>query len=86
MLRGCLASVVDAARIVRGSTHRVMPGDLTLVVAAAPRKESWVDPAGWTPYVDGEVRTVTLEATHGDLVRRPHVDAVAAVLRALLDA
>jgi len=84
VLRGCLASVVDAARIVRGSEHRPLPGDLTLVAAGAPRKESWVDPAGWARHTDGEVRIVTLDATHGELVRRPAVDRVGALIADLL--
>ena len=39
---------------------------------------------GWTPYVGGEVRTVRVDATHGDLVRRPAVDEVGSVLAELL--
>jgi len=84
VLRGCLASVIEAARLVRSSSHPVLAGDLTVVVAGAPRKEAWVDAAGWAPYVDGEVRTVTLECGHGDLVRRPAADDVAAVIAGLI--
>ena len=84
VLAGCVASVVEAARLVRTSQHRVLPGDLTVLVAGAPRAETWLDPAGWTPYVGGEVRTVRVDATHGDLVRRPAVDEVGSVLAELL--
>ena len=85
VLHGCLASVVDATRIVRGSRHRRLAGDLTLVVAGAPRKETWLDPAGWSAYTAGIVTTVTLDATHGDLVRRPAVDEVGALLADLVE-
>ncbi|WP_300400600.1 amino acid adenylation domain-containing protein [Nocardioides sp.] len=84
VLAGCVAAVVEAARLVRTSQHRVLPGDLTVLVAGAPRAETWLDPAGWTPYVGGEVRTVRVDATHGDLVRRPAVDEVGSVLAELL--
>ena len=78
-------SVVEAARLVRSSEHRVLPGDLTVVVAGAPRKETWVDAAGWTPYVGGQVHTVVLDAGHGDLVRRPAADDVAAIIAGLVE-
>ena len=85
VLHGCLASVVDAARIVRGSHHRRLAGDLTLVVAGAPRKETWLDPSGWAAHTAGNVTTVTLDATHGDLVRRPVVDQVGTLLTRLVE-
>jgi enterobactin synthetase component F len=85
VLHGCLASVVDAARIVRGSHHRRLAGDLTLVVAGAPRKETWLDPSGWAAHTAGTVTTVTLDATHGDLVRRPVVDRVGTLLAKLVE-
>ena len=84
VLEGCLASVVEAARLVRTSDHRVLPGDLTVLVATAPRDESWLDASGWAPYVAGEVHRVDVAVTHGELVRRPAVDEVAAVLATLL--
>jgi enterobactin synthetase component F len=84
VLEGCLAAVVEAARIVRGSHHAILPGDLDLVVAGAPRSEAWVDPAGWQRYVAGAVRVTTLATTHGELVRRPAVDEVAALLAGLM--
>ncbi|MEX0426650.1 amino acid adenylation domain-containing protein [Nocardioides sp. DS6] len=85
VIEGCLASVVESARIVRTSKHAVLPGDLTVLVATAPREESWLDATGWKAYVAGEVRQIEIAATHGDLVRRPVVDEVGAVLAGLLD-
>ncbi|GEL94303.1 hypothetical protein [Cellulomonas composti] len=82
VLRGCVASVVEAARLVRTSRQTPLPGDATLVVAAAPRPETWVDAAGWTPWVRGDLRVVHVEATHGALVRRPVADEVGAVIAA----
>lgn len=84
VLEGCLTSVVEAARIVRTSSHSVLDGDLTVLVATAPREESWLDATGWKAYVTGEVRSVDVAATHGDLVRRPVVDEVGAVMARLL--
>lgn len=84
VLDGCLASVVEAARIVRTSAHLVLPGDLDVLVATAPRPETWLDPTGWTAYVTGEVRLHAVDATHGDLVRRPAVDRVGEVLADLM--
>jgi len=80
VLHGCLRSVAAAAQIVRGSHHRRLHGDITVVVAGAPRKETWVDAAGWAEHTAGAVRTVTLDVSHGDLVRRPAVDQVGAIL------
>ncbi len=83
-LSGCVASVVEAARITRTSDHTTFDGDVTVVVATAPRPETWLSADGWTPHVTGAVHTVSVAATHGELVRRPAVDEVAAVLRGLL--
>lgn len=80
VLDGCLRSVLEAARLVRTDTPGIMPGDLTLIVAGAPRPETHVDPAGWHNHVAGEVNIVTLSVTHGELVRAPAVSAVAQVL------
>ncbi|MFT4082360.1 MAG: thioesterase domain-containing protein, partial [Nocardioides sp.] len=84
VLSGCLASVVEAARIVRLSSHTVLPGDLTVLVATAPRAETWLDADGWRPYVTGEVHRVELAAGHGELVRRPVVDLVGEMLAGLI--
>ena len=86
VLDGCLASVVEAARLVRTSRHRVLPGDLTLVVATAPRPEQHLDPAGWSAYVEGRVQVVPVDSTHGDLVRAPAVDEIGRILAGLLEA
>ncbi|WP_166138672.1 non-ribosomal peptide synthetase [Nocardioides ochotonae] len=86
VLDGCLASVVEAARLVRTSRHRLLPGDLTLVVATAPRPEQHLDPDGWSAYVAGRVQVVPVDSTHGDLVRAPAVDEVGRILAGLLEA
>lgn len=80
VLDGCIASVVEAARLVRTDPPGLLPGDLTLVVAAAPRPETHLDPEGWRAHVAGEVRVVPLAATHGELVRRPVAADVARVI------
>lgn len=82
-LTGCLASVVEAARITRTSAHTVFNGDVTIVTATAPRPETWLDAEGWRPYVRSlDVRAV--DATHADLVRRPASAEVAATLSAAM--
>ena len=80
VLDGCIASVVEATRIVRGSRHDVLDGDLTVLVATAPRPETWLSAGGWAPYVSGRVSTVPIDATHGALLRRPVADRVGAAL------
>lgn len=82
VLDGCIASVVEAARLVRTAPPGRLPGDLTVVVAAAPRPETHLDADGWAAHVDGTVRIVPLPATHGELVRRP---ASSDVVRVILD-
>lgn len=84
VLAGCIASVVGAARVVRTSAHPVLDGDVDVVVATAPRAETWLDATGWASYTKGEVRTHPVAAAHGDLVRRPVADEVGAVLAAVL--
>lgn len=84
VLDGCLAGVVSAARLVRTSRHLVLTGDVDVVVATAPRVETWLDATGWSSYTKGAVRQHPVDVTHGDLVRRPASDAVAALLTALL--
>ncbi|WP_034648157.1 non-ribosomal peptide synthetase [Cellulomonas sp. HZM] len=83
-LRGCVVSVVEASRIVRTSAHDVLEGDATLVVAGAPRPETWLDPRGWAAHVRGELRVVEVAASHGELVRRPVADDVGALIAALV--
>ncbi len=85
VLEGCMASVVEAARLVRTSRHSVLSGDLNIVVATAPRAESWLDHVGWKAYVDGEVHRTEVDVTHGALVRRPAADRVASLISALCD-
>jgi enterobactin synthetase component F len=84
VLDGCIASVIEASRIVRTSRHGVLDGDLDVVVAAAPRTERWLDADGWRPYVSGAVAAHPVDAAHGDLVRRPVADEVGAILAELL--
>lgn len=84
-LAGCIANVVAAAQVVRRSEHPLLQGDVDVVVATAPRTETWLDPRGWEPLTGGTVRLHPVASSHGDLVRRPAVDEVAAVLADLLD-
>lgn len=80
VLEGCITSVIEAAQLVRTEPPGVLPGDLTLVVATAPRPETHLDPRGWEHHVGGEVRIVEVAATHGELVRRPAATLVAQAL------
>lgn len=64
----------------RGSRHDVLDGDLTVLVATAPRPETWLSAGGWAPYVSGRrVSTVPIDATWA-LLRRPVADRVGAAL------
>ena len=80
LLDGCVASVIEASRLVRTAPPGVLDGDVTVVVAAAPRPETHLDPNGWRAHTRGNVRIVELPATHGELVRRPVSARVAALL------
>ncbi|CCH76742.1 hypothetical protein BN12_1440001 [Nostocoides japonicum T1-X7] len=80
VLDGCVASVIEATRLVRTPLPRGLPGGLTVVVATAPRPETHLDPDGWAGHVEGEVRIVPLAATHGQLVRRPVASTVAGII------
>jgi enterobactin synthetase component F len=84
VLDGCIASVIEASRVVRTSRHGVLDGDLDVVVATAPRPERWLDADGWRGFVSGAVTVHPVDATHGDLVRRPAADRVGAILAGLL--
>ncbi|KRB76881.1 hypothetical protein ASE01_08915 [Nocardioides sp. Root190] len=84
VLTGCIASVVAASRLVRSSQHPVLDGDVDVVVATAPRAETWLDATGWSSYTKGEVRAHPVAAAHGDLVRSPGVEVVGATLASLL--
>lgn len=84
VLDGCIASVVEASRIVRTSRHDILDGDLDVLVATAPRPEHWLDADGWRPYVSGTVTIHPVEAAHGDLVRHPVADEVGTILAGLL--
>ncbi|MFT4265125.1 MAG: amino acid adenylation domain-containing protein, partial [Nocardioides sp.] len=81
---GCVASVLEAARLVRTPLPGVLPGRCTLVVATAPRPETWLDPDGWLALAEDPVDVVRLDAAHADLVRRPVVEQVAAAIRAAM--
>ncbi|HWI72313.1 MAG TPA: amino acid adenylation domain-containing protein, partial [Baekduia sp.] len=48
-------TVVHTAGLMRRAEHRVFHGDMTIVVADAPRAEDWLTPTAWEPYVDGQV-------------------------------
>nr|WP_276568799.1 amino acid adenylation domain-containing protein [Aeromicrobium phoceense] len=83
-LAGCLASVAEAARITRPSQHAVLEGDAPVVVAARPRPEDWLWAEGWRPYVSGDLRSVSVDVSHGDLVRAPVAHEVGGIIAALV--
>ncbi len=84
ILAGSLASVIEAARVVRTSTHRRLQGDLHVVVATEPRPEHWLDASGWEAHTTGAVRHHPVASTHGDLVRPGPADRVGALLSDLV--
>lgn len=85
MLAGCITSVIGSAAIVRDSHHQPLPGDLHLVVATAPRAETWLAPYGWKQHVEGDVTVHEIPVTHGELLRRPAVDEVGALITGLVE-
>jgi enterobactin synthetase component F len=79
-LAGVVATVVHTAGLMRRAGHRVFDGDMTLVVAAAPRAEDWLTPDAWAPYVSGQVKVMELDCTHPELVRPAAAARIAAAL------
>lgn len=86
LLDGCIVSVIEAARLVRTPPPAALDGDLTVVVAGAPRPETHLDAEGWRAHTVGNVRIVELPASHAELVRRPVSARVAALLAAAIEA
>ena len=86
LLDGCIASVIEASRLVRTPPPARLAGDLTVVVAGAPRPETHLDAEGWRAHTVGAVRIVELPATHAELVRRPVSSRVAALLTEAIEA
>ena len=86
LVDGCIVSVIEAARLVRTPPPAALEGDLTVVVAGAPRPETHLDAEGWRAHTVGNVRIVELPATHAQLVRRPASARVAALLAAAIEA
>ncbi|MFT3835338.1 MAG: amino acid adenylation domain-containing protein [Micropruina sp.] len=86
LLDGCIASVIEASRVVRTPPPARLAGDLTVVVAGAPRPETHLDAEGWRAHTVGAVRIVELPATHAELVRRPVSSRVAALLTEAIEA
>lgn len=80
LLNGCVASVIEATRIVRTAPPVRLPGGLTVITAAAPRSETHLDADGWRAHVAGEVRIVPVGVSHAELVRRPASGRVASVI------
>lgn len=68
-----IGNALVGARLVRASTHRRLDRDVCLVVAGAPRPETWLDPAGWAPHVGGIVHQVVLDGAHHQLLREPMI-------------
>ncbi|MDG4762583.1 amino acid adenylation domain-containing protein [Solwaraspora sp. WMMD406] len=79
VLAASIRCVAHGTELVRTGEDLWFPGEVLVFRAAAPRAETWLDPAGWAPYV-GRVEVVDVPATHPDLVRVPAVDRVSAVL------
>lgn len=77
-------TVMRTAGLMRRERHRVVPGDLAFVTAAAPRPEDWLDRRGWAPYVAGSIDNLDLPCTHAELVRPAAVAAIAERLDALM--
>ncbi len=86
LLDGCIASVIEASRLVRTPPPRTLDGNLTVVVAGAPRPETHLDADGWRAHTVGDVRIVELPVTHAELVRRPVSAGVAALLTEAIEA
>ncbi len=86
LVDGCVVSVIEAARLVRTPPPTALDGDLTVVVAGAPRAETHLDAGGWRAHTVGNVRIVELPATHAELVRRPVSTRVAALLTEAIEA
>lgn len=70
---GCVAAVLEAARIVRTPLPTVLDADAHLVVATAPRAETWLDAEGWRPTLTGTLHRTDVASTHGELIRRADV-------------
>jgi enterobactin synthetase component F len=81
-LAAVVATVVHTAGLMRRVEHRAFAGDVTFVTAAAPRAETWVDRAGWAPYVTGAIGNLDLPCTHPELVRPAAAARIAAALGA----
>ncbi len=86
LVDGCIVSVIEAARLVRTPPPAALDGDLTVVVAGAPRPETHLDAEGWRAHTVGKVRIVELPASHAELVRRPVSSRVAALLTQAIEA
>jgi enterobactin synthetase component F len=85
-LEAVVRTVAHTAGLMRAAEHRVLRGDLTLVVAGAPRAEDWLTPRAWEPYVDGEVRVVALDCTHPELVHPAAAPRIAELVVARAEA
>ena len=68
-----IGNALTGARLVRASTHHRLDRDVCLVVAGAPRPETWLDPAGWEPHVGGIIHQVVLDGAHHQLLREPMI-------------
>lgn len=68
-----IGNALVGARLVRASTHHRLDRDVCLVVAGAPRPETWLDPAGWEPHVGGIIDQVVLNGAHHQLLREPMI-------------
>jgi enterobactin synthetase component F len=74
--------VVNNATLMRTHVHRPFGGDALFFAAGAPRPETWLDVAGWEPYVRGGLHVRTLECTHAQMLHAAPLREIAATLRA----
>ncbi|WP_022927387.1 non-ribosomal peptide synthetase [Patulibacter americanus] len=72
--------VVNNATLMRTHVHRPFGGDALFFAAGAPRTETWLDVAGWEPYVRGGLRVRTLECTHAQMLHAGPLREIASVL------
>jgi enterobactin synthetase component F len=71
VLSASIRSVLDAAVLIRRSRQHLYNGDVLMVRATAPRRETWLDAQGWRRYVNGRLSTHDVATSHPDIVREP---------------
>jgi enterobactin synthetase component F len=72
--------VVNNATLMRTHVHRPFGGDALFFAAGAPRTETWLDVAGWEPYVRGGLHVRTLACTHAQMLHAEPLREIAGAL------